>query len=401
MHIPYINLSEFDYKLSEEKIAKYPLEDRSASKLLVVSKKESRISESVFKNSIDLLSKENHLVFNKTKVIKARLLTKKITGGLVEVMLINPISPSSDPQIALVAENKCTWKCMIGGRRIESGSEIKSLDESLRINVLLKDKNFAECEFSWDSNQTFLEIVDRIGNTPLPPYLKREAKESDIDAYQTVYAKDEGSVAAPTAGLHFTDEILEKLMKKGVNSSEITLHVGAGTFKPIKDDNVDNHDMHQELINVPKNVIEEILENVKKNKKITTVGTTSIRTLESIAIFGEKLAANPDLEEFFVDQWDAYNIGVLDRELSLDNVLNWMNRKGLNSIIGETKLFIVPEYSFRMTDAIFTNFHQPKSTLILLVAAFLGKDLWKESYDFALNNNFRFLSYGDSSLLIK
>lgn len=399
MIIPEINIKDFGYDLPKNRIAEFPLEDRAASKLLLANRESKKIEEKKFRDITKLLGKEHHLVFNQTKVMNARIFAKKESGGAAEVLLLNPVSPSNDPQITLNAKNTVKWKCMIGGKKILPGTSLHSLDNTVEIKILSKEKNIAVCEFIWQSQEIFLIILDQIGKIPLPPYIERELVENDSKTYQTVYAKDNGSVASPTAGLHFTDEIIDDLQKNGVSKSNITLHVGAGTFQPVKNQMIADHKMHEEIIHVKKEVIYQILENIKNGKKIVAVGTTSIRTLESLAVFGEQLAANPDLERFEVLQWTSYNIAILPPKIALQNVLNWLEKNGLNEVFGGTELIIVPGYKYRVVDHIITNFHQPESTLILLVAAFLGKDLWQKTYDFALKNDFRFLSYGDSSIL--
>ncbi|MDC1068348.1 S-adenosylmethionine:tRNA ribosyltransferase-isomerase [Candidatus Kapabacteria bacterium] len=399
-NIPEIDLSKYHYHLPKSKIAEYPLENRAKSKQLIVNRESGEISSSIFSELPTLLNDKHHLVFNKTKVINARLRAKKQSGGSAEIFLLSPQLPSTDPQIALLSQNETVWKCMIGGKKIIEGMELHTLDRVVKISILSKDGNIGFCKFSWDGSTSFLDIIENTGNIPLPPYIERELKENDKQNYQTVYAKDSGSVAAPTAGLHFTPEILNELNNNGVTKSELTLHVGAGTFQPIKTDDIRNHKMHQELINVKKEQIIEILEAIELDKKIVAVGTTSIRTLESIAVFGEILNRDPNINQFLVSQWDPYQNSNISKTQSLINVLNWMELNKFDSIIGETGLLIIPSYKFRLVDHIITNFHQPESTLILLVAAFLGDDLWNKSYNYALENSYRFLSYGDSSLLL-
>lgn len=399
MIIPEINIKDFGYDLPKNRIAEFPLEDRSSSKLMLVDKESKKIEEKSFSDISEILNSSHHLVFNETKVINARIFAKKESGGASEVLLLNPLKPSLDPQIALNEKSGVVWKCMIGGKKIITGSKLNSLDNTVQIEIIKKEKNIADCKFTWESSESFLNVLEHIGKIPLPPYIERELVEADSQTYQTVYAKDPGSVAAPTAGLHFTDNILTQLEEKHITKSKITLHVGAGTFQPVKSDVISEHKMHEEIIHVKKEVIQNLLNKIKSGKKIVAVGTTSIRTLESLAVFGEQLAANPDLEKFEVLQWTSYNIAILPPEISLQNVLNWLEKNNLDEVFGGTELIIVPGYKYRIVDHIITNFHQPESTLILLVVAFLGKELWKESYNFALENNFRFLSYGDSSIL--
>jgi S-adenosylmethionine:tRNA ribosyltransferase-isomerase len=398
--IPDVNLEDFHFDLPKHKIAEFPLKDRSKSKLLVVNRETYSIEEKNFFNLSSIIDSNHHLVFNNTKVINARLFVKKDTGGAAEVLLLNPLYPSNDPQITLNNPEMVQWKCMIGGKKIEPGRILYSIDDSLKIKVIEKDKNIGICEFNWDNNKSFIDILDEIGKIPLPPYIERELIEDDSITYQTVYAKDPGSVAAPTAGLHFTDKILSQLKQNGTTISELTLHVGAGTFQPIQTDNIKEHEMHKELIHVSKQQLDEIVEALEQSRKIVAVGTTSIRTLESLAIFGEKLEKDPEIKQFDVQQWDPYNNTILHSLKSMKNVQSWMMRNKLDNILGETGLIIIPGYEFRIVDHLITNFHQPESTLILLVVAFLGKQLWQKSYNYALVNDFRFLSYGDSSILM-
>jgi len=401
-----INLDEYNYLLPQEKIALFPLENRAESKLLLVDKKSQKISHHIFKEIPDLLS-DNAVVFlNKTKVIAARLLLQKATGGLVEVLCVEPLEPSTDPQIAMSVKEKCKWKCFIGGKRVQLGSVLYSIgDLKISATVIEKHGQDAIVEFRWQmKNQTFAELLDSLGKVPLPPYIKREVAVEDKERYQTVYAEDDGSVAAPTAGLHFTEEILLKLRNKGIRVEELILHVGPGTFKPIDTDKISEHKMHSELIIVSKSLIENLLKSIVKNRYIIATGTTSLRTLETLYWVGVKLKSS-SFEfrngEFEFGQWDAYNLwNNISAEDSIKAILNYLNESNHNELRGRTELLIIPGYEFRIVKGLITNYHLPKSTLILLVAAFLGKDLWRKAYVEALNYNYRFLSYGDSSLLL-
>lgn len=397
MIIPEIDQKDYHFDLPDEKIAKYPLDNRSDSKLLVVSREKNSINHNKFNNILDYLE-NTHVVFNKTKVINARILAQKETGGKAEIFCLNPIHPSPDPQICLIAKSSCIWECMIGGKNIKEGSILFDIEKKVKVEVLKKQKNQAKCRFSWDSNHNFIELISDIGKIPIPPYLNRDSEKSDEKNYQTVYAKSEGSVAAPTAGLHFTDQILEDLVKIA-KISELTLHVGAGTFQPLQSDDLKKHVMHQELVNIDKSTIIDLIESLKNQRKIVSVGTTSTRSLESLALFGERLLDGISKDSFSVDQWDGYYTAK-DPIESLEAVISWMNTKELDYIQGETQMMIIPGYKFRLVDKLITNFHQPSSSLIMLVGAFLGKDLWRKSYESALENNYRFLSYGDSSILL-
>ena len=398
--IPELNLEDYLYDLPEEKIAKFPLEDRSSSKLLHVRRDNSSIKDSHFNKLPELLDENFVLVFNETKVISARLILQKETGGRAEIMLLRPLEPSNDPQIVMASRKSCRWECLIGGKKIKESSVLLNNEQiPLKCIVIEKDANKAVVEIRWDEDISFSQVLQELGKIPLPPYLKRETTEEDKTTYQTVYANIEGSVAAPTAGLHFTDEVLNELKSKNIEDLKFILHVGAGTFLPISSEDVKDHKMHSEQVIIEKDKLIQLKYYLERDKDICAVGTTSIRTLETIIVFGEVLL-NESRSEFYLDQWDAYkyeNVNPID---SISSVLEFMDQNNLEKLIGDTKLLIIPGYRFRIVKAIITNFHQPESTLILLIAAFLGKDLWRAAYEHALNNQYRFLSYGDSSLLI-
>ena len=394
-----IRIEDYSYQLPDEKIAKYPLEKRDLSQLLVY--RDGKIGKDQFVNIDQYINSDSTLVFNNTEVIQARLKFYKETGAQIEIFCLEPIEPS-DYVLAFQQTEKITWKCIVGNlKKWKSGDLIKqvTINENtieLTARKISGDKNAQLIQFSWNNNNyTFSEILENIGATPIPPYLNRESEILDKDRYQTIYSKLKGSVAAPTAGLHFTEQVLEKLKNNKIKFEEITLHVGAGTFRPVKSETIDDHEMHTEHFIVTKSTIQNLL----KSNKITAVGTTSVRTIESIYWLGVKLLQNNTLDAH-ISQWEAYklpnNIGKTD---ALDALLNYMISSKIEKLHASTQIMIFPGYSFKMVDVLITNFHQPKSTLLLLIAAFIG-DNWKKVYDFALSNNFRFLSYGDSSILI-
>ncbi|MBO5664647.1 MAG: S-adenosylmethionine:tRNA ribosyltransferase-isomerase [Bacteroidaceae bacterium] len=400
--IQEIAIAEYDYPLPDERIAKYPLAQRDSSKLLLYNK--GVVSEDVFSNLPKYIPQNALMVFNNTKVIQARLRFRKETGALIEVFCLEPEQPCDYQQIFL--ETKvCVWQCLVGNSNRWKGGVLSQVVEVGGKNVTLSVERVGgpaavnHVRFSWDGGVSFAELLEAAGELPIPPYLNRRTEESDTRTYQTVYSKIKGSVAAPTAGLHFTPAVLEALTSAGIEREEVTLHVGAGTFKPVKSELIADHEMHEEYIEVRKALIEKI---VAAGGEAVAVGTTSVRTLESLYFLGELVAENPSVtqDELHVNQWTPYN-----REHSLTTVdslkalLEWMERNGLDRVHSHTQIMIAPGYKYRIVKAIVTNFHQPKSTLLLLVSAFVDGD-WRTIYDYALANGFRFLSYGDSSLLI-
>ncbi|GAB2636764.1 S-adenosylmethionine:tRNA ribosyltransferase-isomerase [Emticicia sediminis] len=399
-----INLEKYNYELPDERIARFPVEPRDSSKLLLY--KSLQISEDVFYNVKNHLPENTFLVFNNTKVIPARLFFQKSNGVVIEVFLLNPVEPSNIVSQVMETTETCTWACMIGNKKrfkekivgtynIEVG-EYRIRPENVELTAELVDSEKNYVKFSWNnSDLTFAEIVRYFGQIPLPPYLKRETEQKDYDTYQTVYSKNDGAVAAPTAGLHFTEQVFADLAQKGIKHDFVTLHVGAGTFQPIKVQNVVEHKMHCEQIVFDKLFIINLLENVSF---VIPVGTTSMRSLESLYWFGVKLLLGK--QDFFIEKLLPYNqTESFTAEQSLKAVIDYMTENNLSQLVGETEIFIFPSYEFKICKGIITNFHQPDSTLILLVAALVGEN-WKKIYDYALENNFRFLSYGDSSLLI-
>ena len=402
IEVQNIAIAEYDYPLPDERIAKYPLAQRDSSKLLLYNK--GVVSEDVFSNLPKYIPQNALMVFNNTKVIQARLRFRKETGALIEVFCLEPEQPCDYQQIFLETK-ECVWQCLVGNSNRWKGGVLSQVVEVGGKNVTLSVERVGgpaavnHVRFSWDGGVSFAELLEAAGELPIPPYLNRRTEESDTRTYQTVYSKIKGSVAAPTAGLHFTPVVLEALTAAGVEREEVTLHVGAGTFKPVKSELIADHEMHEEYIEVRKALIEKI---VAAGGEAVAVGTTSVRTLESLYFLGELVAENPAVtqDELHVNQWTPYN-----REHSLTTVdslkalLEWMERNGLDRVHSHTQIMIAPGYKYRIVKAIVTNFHQPKSTLLLLVSAFVNGD-WRTIYDYALANGFRFLSYGDSSLLI-
>ena len=389
-----MNTSDYTYNLPPEKIAIYPLSHRDDSKLLVY--KEGKIAHAKFASVADHLQSNSFLFFNNTRVIPARLHFKKDTGALIEIFLLNPPEPSTLISEAMASTGKCSWQCAIGNlKKWPTGTTLTKQMGNVRLEATLRDREKGFVDFSWDANEPFAAIIHRIGETPLPPYIKRDADTNDNERYQTVYSRYEGAVAAPTAGLHFTPQVFSSIAKKNIHHDFLTLHVSAGTFQPIKSEKPEEHIMHEEQIIVTRTNLENLL---VPGRLITAVGTTSMRTLESLYWFGCKLAHDSE-SEFRINQNDPYTMDGVPVDQALNAVLDHMHKNGVDELVGETAIYIRPGYSFRVCKALITNFHQPASTLILLVAAFVGNK-WRAIYEEALNKEYRFLSYGDSSLLI-
>lgn len=396
-----IEIAKFDYPLPDERIAKFPLEQRDQSKLLAYRK--GTIEESHFCEVASFLPQDALLVMNNTKVIHARLFFQKATGSMIEVFCLEPwempVAQSFEER------ERCTWKCFIGNNKkwkeLPLSREISVNGKAVVLTATRKQAvgNAWIVEFSWTGGDSFAEIIDQAGVIPLPPYLHREAEESDKDRYQTVYAKHQGSVAAPTAGLHFTPAVFESLKQHGIQTEFITLHVGAGTFKPVNTPTIGEHEMHVEKVEVSRENVEHLLAHM--GGPVISVGTTTVRTLESLYWFGVKLEQDPHLEAMSVLQWDPYELESLNvsASKSYENVLRWMTDNEMGLLEGETQLMIAPGYKYHVVKGIITNFHQPKSTLLLLVSALIGDD-WKRCYQYALDHEFRFLSYGDSCLFL-
>lgn len=397
-----IAISDYDYPLPEERIAKFPLAERDHSKLLVC--RDKNISDTQFFRLPELLPENTLLVFNNTKVIHARLFFRKPTGSMVEIFCLEPFQmPVAQ---AFEQRNCCTWTCFIGNnKKWKEGTLSRTVSLEGRECQLEARRREAVgnawiVEFTWDGGASFAEVIDQAGVIPLPPYLGRDAEQSDNERYQTVYALHEGSVAAPTAGLHFTPAVFEQLKARHIATDFITLHVGAGTFKPVSTDTIGEHEMHVEKIEIARQNIECICQHF--GRPIIPVGTTTVRTIESVYWFGVKLARNPQLDAMHVLQWDPYELAeqALPAAEAYSNVLDWMDRHELDQLEGDTQLLIVPGYKYHVINGLITNFHQPKSTLLLLVSALIG-ETWKTCYRHALDNGYRFLSYGDSCLFLQ
>ena len=422
-----IQISEYNYELADERIAKFPKAERDHSKLLIYNHGE--VGEDVFYNLPKYLPKGALMVMNNTKVIQARLHFRKSTGALIEIFLLEPALPADYEQM-FQTTGHCEWLCLVGNLKkwkegaLSNGFEAS--DERLEIKAtrMGEQGTSQRIAFDWTGNMSFAEVIDYLGELPIPPYLNRETQESDKTTYQTVYSKIKGSVAAPTAGLHFTDKVLADLEAHGIEREELTLHVGAGTFKPVKSETIGQHEMHTETVAVKRQTIEKLLAH---DAQAIAVGTTSVRTLESLYYMGLKVMRNPAIkeEELHVMQWEPYECGVSSEECgvcseesltkvqsdqrssggvrsasdSLKALLDWMDRNGLKTLHSSTQIIIAPGYEYKIVKMLITNFHQPQSTLLLLVSAFV-KGNWRKIYDYALSHEFRFLSYGDSSLLI-
>ncbi len=400
-----ISMDEYAYDLPDEKIAKYPLSERDQSKLLVW--KNGQIQDEQFRNLSEFLPTGSLLIFNNTKVIRARLHFQKETGARIEIFCLDPFEPA-DYQISFQSTKSCIWKCMIGnqkkwkGERLLKTIRIDGTEIELCAEQTDPEKNKSLIRFSWNNPDfEFSRIIEQAGSLPIPPYLNRETESSDLERYQTVYSKIKGSVAAPTAGLHFTEKVLGHLEKDGHELAELTLHVGAGTFQPVKSETISDHEMHSEHFYITRDFLNKLTHH--SGKKIA-VGTTSVRTLESLYWLGVQAHENPEINigNLKVSQWEAYQkqrslISANDALLSL---LKLLNRNQTDYLSASTQIIIAPGYQFRIIDGMITNFHQPKSTLLLLISAYLGED-WRKIYDHALANNYRFLSYGDSNLYLK
>jgi S-adenosylmethionine:tRNA ribosyltransferase-isomerase len=407
MHPKDISINDYDYFLLEEKIAFFPLEERDQSKLLIY--KNGEINEDIYLNIANYLPAKSFLVFNDTKVIKARLLFTKDTGADIEIFCLEPYEAINDYAVVLLKKKSVRWKCMIGGagkwkqKYLEKKFAIDDDEVTLKAELIEKLSDAYVVELSWNPGQySFAEIIEHAGKTPLPPYIKREAGESDAERYQTIYSKYEGSVAAPTAGLHFTERIFSSLKEKNIETGFVTLHVGAGTFKPVKSETMQGHEMHAEWIDVSTVFIEHLIRNISNG--VFCVGTTSVRTIESLYWMGVKAILHPNvtIDEIEIKQWEVYEKGLtnnsFEAEDALKSLLNFLHEKESERLFIKTQIIIAPGYRFRIVKGLTTNFHQPKSTLLLLVAAMAGEK-WKEIYEYALRHNFRFLSYGDGCLI--
>lgn len=398
--IPEIHIEDYNYGLDDSRIAKYPLPERDSTKLLHYKK--GTVEELRFRDLPDLLEPDTLMVFNDTKVVPARLHFQKESGAHIEIFCLEPVAPS-EYNLSFAATESCSWKCVIGNAKkwkndllsLYNPASDPLLEElSLKAELLSREGQTGVVRFVWNGSYPFSRVLEQAGTVPIPPYLNRESEELDTQRYQTVYAHIRGSVAAPTAGLHFTEEVLDRLKQKGIEMETVCLHVGAGTFFPVKSSLVSEHPMHREPFVVSRDLIARL---ARKNGPLLAVGTTSVRTLESLYYIGVSCLEKGAPED--VEQWAPYT-----REYSystqeaLEAIVKYLDSKGLKALVAGTRIIIVPGFRFRLVDKLVTNFHQPESTLILLVSAFVNGD-WRTIYDFALKNNFRFLSYGDSSLL--
>lgn len=419
METKHIHISDYNYDLPDSRIAKFPVSPRDTSKLLVY--RHGEISDDIFYNLPKYLPQKSLMVFNNTKVIQARMHFRKETGALIEVFLMEPAAPT-DYELMFQTRGECSWLCMVGNlKKWKEGSLVRNFDvagstinfkATMRRDIIDAKSGGTNywVDFAWDNPQvSFAEILDAVGELPIPPYLNRETQDSDKTTYQTVYSKIKGSVAAPTAGLHFTDKVLAAIDAAGVRREELTLHVGAGTFKPVKSEEIDGHTMHTEYVCVRRDTLQTLLDY---DCCAIAVGTTSVRTLESLYYMGVKLEANPDAaeEDLHVCQWEPYEkadgtpvdgnlIDGITPQKAISNIIAWLDKNNLKTLHSSTQIIIAPGYEYKIVKVLVTNFHQPQSTLLLLVSAFLKGD-WRNVYDYALSHDFRFLSYGDSSILI-
>lgn len=419
METKHIHISDYNYDLPDSRIAKFPVSPRDTSKLLVY--RHGEISDDIFYNIPKYLPQKSLMVFNNTKVIQARMHFRKETGALIEVFLMEPAAPT-DYELMFQTRGECSWLCMVGNlKKWKEGSLVRNFDvagstinfkATMRRDIIDAKSGGTNywVDFAWDNPQvSFAEILDAVGELPIPPYLNRETQDSDKTTYQTVYSKIKGSVAAPTAGLHFTDKVLAAIDAAGVRREELTLHVGAGTFKPVKSEEIDGHTMHTEYVCVRRDTLQTLLDY---DCCAIAVGTTSVRTLESLYYMGVKLEANPDAaeEDLHVCQWEPYEkadgtpvdgnlIDGITPQKAISNIIAWLDKNNLKTLHSSTQIIIAPGYEYKIVKVLVTNFHQPQSTLLLLVSAFLKGD-WRNVYDYALSHDFRFLSYGDSSILI-
>ena len=419
METKHIHISDYNYDLPDSRIAKFPVSPRDTSKLLVY--RHGEISDDIFYNLPKYLPQKSLMVFNNTKVIQARMHFRKETGALIEVFLMEPATPT-DYELMFQTRGECSWLCMVGNlKKWKEGSLVRTFDvagstinfkATMRRDIIDAKSGGTNywVDFAWDNPQvSFAEILDAVGELPIPPYLNRETQDSDKTTYQTVYSKIKGSVAAPTAGLHFTDKVLAAIDAAGVRREELTLHVGAGTFKPVKSEEIDGHTMHTEYVCVRRDTLQTLLDY---DCCAIAVGTTSVRTLESLYYMGVKLEANPDAaeEDLHVCQWEPYEkadgtpvdgnlIDGITPQKAISNIIAWLDKNNLKTLHSSTQIIIAPGYEYKIVKVLVTNFHQPQSTLLLLVSAFLKGD-WRNVYDYALSHDFRFLSYGDSSILI-
>lgn len=400
-----IRISDYNYPLPDHRIAKHPLAAREQCKLLCY-KVGGEISEGHFYDVPAVLPEKAMLVYNNTRVINARLRFRKSTGSTIEIFCLEPVAPC-DYQLIFQTTQSCTWLCLVGNsKRWKQGPltqeiEVDGKTVTLEANRGERRGNSFEIEFSWNAGVSFASILEAIGEIPIPPYLNRGTESTDSADYQTVYSHIDGSVAAPTAGLHFTDEVLAECDKRGITRRELTLHVGAGTFQPVKSENIGEHEMHHEFISVQRSLLVDL---INAEGPVVAVGTTSVRTLESLYYVGQVLETNPDADEemLTVKQWMPYSTPCeISTKKALQNVVDYLDRHHAEAYMGSTQLMIAPGFQYRIISGMITNFHQPQSTLLLLVSAFVGEDHWRAIYDYALDHDFRFLSYGDACFFQK
>lgn len=400
-----IRISDYNYPLPDHRIAKHPLAAREQCKLLCY-KVGGEISEGHFYDVPAVLPEKAMLVYNNTRVINARLRFRKSTGSTIEIFCLEPVAPC-DYQLIFQTTQSCTWLCLVGNsKRWKQGPltqeiEVDGKTVTLEANRGERRGNSFEIEFSWNAGVSFASILEAIGEIPIPPYLNRGTESTDSADYQTVYSHIDGSVAAPTAGLHFTDEVLAECDKRGITRRELTLHVGAGTFQPVKSENIGEHEMHHEFISVQRSLLVDL---INAEGPVVAVGTTSVRTLESLYYVGQVLETNPDADEemLTVKQWMPYSTPCeISTKKALQNVVDYLDRHHAEAYMGSTQLMIAPGFQYRIISGMITNFHQPQSTLLLLVSAFVGADHWRAIYDYALDHDFRFLSYGDACFFQK
>lgn len=404
VEVSAIAIEDFDYPLPEDNIAKFPLKERDKAKLLCLTE-DGKIESKIFSDLPSLLNEDSLLILNDTKVVYARLFFQKSSGATIEIFCLEPVEPI-DMQLAFTETKKCRWKCLVGNNKKWKNENLtktiyfKEKTITLSAERIAQDENAWVIQFEWNENLSFAEILQSMGEVPLPPYLKRKANEEDKTDYQTIYADHDGSVAAPTAGLHFSDKTFLDLKSKNIKCDFVTLHVGAGTFKPVTSETIGEHIMHTERICISRNVIADLLNYC--DKKIICVGTTSVRTLESLYWHGVKLQnGDGKYQEVDVKQWEPYNNPTnISTKEALQAILTNLTQNNMDYLYGQTQIIIAPSYKYRITTGMVTNFHQPKSTLLLLVSAMIG-DKWREAYDFALNHSYRFLSFGDACLFQK
>ena len=401
-----LRINDYNYPLPDERIAKHPLAEREQCKLLIYSNQQ--VSEGHFYDVPQLLPQGSLLVYNNTRVINARLRFRKATGSTIEIFCLEPVAPH-DYQLIFQTTHTCTWLCLVGNsKRWKEGALEQTVmveGQQVTLSATRGDRlgNSWEIIFTWDAPEvTFASLLTALGEIPIPPYLNRGTEESDLTDYQTVYSHIDGSVAAPTAGLHFTDELLAECDRRGITRRELTLHVGAGTFQPVKSENIGEHEMHYEFIAVERSLLAELIQAIDTRQPIIAVGTTSVRTLESLYYVGQILESNPEADDLTVTQWQPYTTPCqIYARQALQNIVDYLDRHHLNTLMGNTQLMIAPGFTYRIIDGMITNFHQPQSTLLLLVAAFVGNENWRGLYDYALAHDFRFLSYGDACLFLK